>query len=421
VKYSIVISMLAIALLWTAACTMQPVQQDNGDEPESVLFGDRPKRDDSRQESGLRVIHRNSVATFRGEEMSALLERLERDDPEEWVYVRSHVYPAPQPPVSPEGRVNYRWPPEDTNRLSDRQRAWRSYLLWPEHLRELLQAEDWDEAENRRRLARYGRMYRLVYRFQSSSDYRDARRESEHWRDFAESMLAYGDDGRRLLIANMVLALTNPEEQIVHQAQHILVQLGAPAIEPLCTALWTGHNQLVEAQDSRGETIYVVQTNANFPKYVIDVLFQIGPRSVSQAIYELENGPLEGTAWRFRRNFVELLGRFRDPRAVRALVAEVDRVDIYELDRNAWAQGRRMVDEAATDHARYVYGQYLIQALGDIGAPEGLRGIIALWERDPDHEMASLEAIFRITRRRVLTLDEARVVAEQLDVSLKDE
>lgn len=388
------------------------------------------------------VLERDEVMRFRGTEMPDLLERMDSDDPDEWLYVRRHVHPQPLPPLEfADGnvaRVNYDWPPADWTKLNARQKAWRSYVLWPEHVRGLLQQERlvdtkgqefqkaWDSAEVRTRLARYGRMYRIVYKFQSAPQYANDQRESEHWRQFAESLLAYGDDGRDLLVSNMILALTSPNESVIYKAQGVLIQVGQPAIESLCTALWTGHNQLVEAQDAKGETIYVVQTNANFPKYVIETLYQIGPRSVPQAIYELENtldpdGEAKGTAWRFRKSFIELLGRFTDKRAIRALDAEITRVKIFELDRVELAKGKRVVDKEATDHATYVFREYLLQAIGNIGAVEGLRPILRIWKLDDFHEVSAVDAILKITNRRVRTLSEARELAKQLKVDLQGE
>lgn len=378
-------------------------------------------RDDAVRKLPAIVLEREKVSEFRGTEMPELLERLDSDDPDQWTYVRRHVHPAPQPPYTEDGGGNYAWPPQDWRRANARQRAWHSYLLWPEHIRALLHKQDWNEPDNRTRLARYGRMYRIVHRFQNAPEYASGVRESEHWRQFAESMLAYGEDGRGLLISNMILALTSPTESVVFQAQNVLAQVGQPAIEPLCAALWTGHNQLVEAQDAQGETIYVVQTNANFPKYVIETLHRIGPRSVPQAMYELENGPTGGTAWRFRKNFVELLGRFRDPDAVRSLEAELDRVEIRELDRDELAQGREVIDRQATDHASFVYREYLLSAIGNVGAPAGLRAVIRIWKQDVDHETAAIDAIYRITNQRVRGTMEAEELARRLQVDLKDE
>ncbi|MBX3458961.1 MAG: hypothetical protein KF696_03210 [Planctomycetes bacterium] len=422
--------LLPLCLLLLVACQSAP-RNGEPDQP------DRPPK-----EQPAIVLERDKVAEFRGVEMPDLLERLESTDPDQWHFVRRHVYPAPQPPreYTRDGKpkVNYDWPPADWNKLNPRQKAWRSYVLWPDTIRRLLQQEElrdadgfvvqdaWNSEKVRTRLARYGRMYRLVHKFQTAPQYSTGNRESEHWARFAESMLAYGEDGRELLVANMILALTNPDAPVVSRAQEVLVQVGLPAVEQLCTALWTGHNQLVEAQDVRGETIYVVQTNANFPKYIIECLVNIGPRTVGQAIVELEStldteGEAKGGAWRFRKNFIDLLGRFKDPRAIRAIEAEVDRVRIVEYDREQLVQGRFVVDQQATDHAYFVYREYLLAALGNIGHKDGLRAVIKIWKKDEFHEVAAVDAVLRITGKRIRTMAELRELASRLEVDLKGE
>jgi hypothetical protein len=361
------------------------------------------------------VLQRDNVARFRGTEMPDLLEALDGADPLKWRRVRSHVHPPPTPPVSDGGRRHFDWPPRDWTRLSRQQQEWRSYLLWPEHLRALLHRQDWDSEENRSRLARFGRMYRVVYQFQTREPETSPIMEAELWGRFAETLLAYGDDGRDLLIANLVLALTSPDEDVVKQAQGILVQLGHHAIEPLCAALWVGHRQAVQLDDGSVD----VRGNPNFNRYVSDVLYRLGFRAVPQAIFELENGPTDGTAWRFRRHFVELLGRFGDPRALPALMAEPGRVNIVQLDMRELAQGRTVVDREATDEAKFVYREYLIKAFGEIGDPRGLATLLRLWAQDEEfHATAALEAASRILGRRVRTMDEARAEAERRGITL---
>ncbi|MBZ0137245.1 MAG: hypothetical protein K8I27_12840 [Planctomycetes bacterium] len=44
-------------------------------------------------------------------------------------------------------------------------------------------------------------------------------------------------NGEELLVANMIVALSNPLEAVTSQAQDILVQIGEPSVEPLCAAL----------------------------------------------------------------------------------------------------------------------------------------------------------------------------------------
>jgi hypothetical protein len=413
-----------------------PADEPNGDDG---TFGGDARGKGGTEEQPRIVLERDKVAEFRGVEMPKLLARMDGNDRDQWVYVRRHVHPAPEPPAVIKDnklvRRNYDWPPANWKDMSDRQKAWSSYELWPDHIRKLLHQERvtnadgkviqeaWDSEHVRRRLARYGRMYRTVYDFQKPEQFASEVIESEHWRKFAESMLAYGDDVRDMPVANMITALSNPEERVAYQAQDILVQVGrdhgAPVIEVLCAALWTSHNQMYEVNNAQGELEIVVQHNANFPKFVIDCLSAIGPRCASQAIYELEHGPVAGSAWRFRKHFVELLGRLNDAAAVEALEKELDRVKIVELDAAELAKGNEVIDERGTDYAEFVYREYLLQSLGKIGAAEGLRAIIRIWKLDESHEMAAIDAIRRIARRNVGSIAEARELAGKLKVDLK--
>src|SRR5690606_17939567 len=103
------------------------------------------------------------VAEFRGVEMPRLLAWLDGEDRDRWLQVRRYVHPAPQPPVLIQNnrvvRRNYDWPAADPAKMSDAQKAWHAYLLWPKHVRQLLQAEGpdpedrWDSLANRTRLA----------------------------------------------------------------------------------------------------------------------------------------------------------------------------------------------------------------------------------------------------------------------------
>lgn len=378
------------------------------------------------------VLDRTDVQLFRGTEMVKLLEKMESQEPDDWKLVHRHVYPAPEPPfrTDKEGKVtgkNYDWPPEDPNELSDEQRKWRSYLLWPEHIRELMQLQDWDSADNRKRLANYGRMYALLHEFQTRQPYGSPTRETEYWRNFAESLLAYGEDGRELLISNMIVALSNPIEETCLRAEDILVQIGEPAVEPLCAAMWTSHRQLVMATEEEidpkthqrvSKTVYKVYGNPNYNKYIEDTLYRIGERVVPQAIYELEyslneDGKSIGPTWRYRKYFVELLGRLRDPKALRTLEAEIDRVVVEEYDDNY------EVDPESTDTARFTWQEYLIEAIGDLGNPEGIRAVIRLWKLDDFHELAAIGAISRLTGKNVRDIDEARALAKKMNVDLK--
>jgi hypothetical protein len=290
------------------------------------------------------VIDTNDVAKFRGTTMAQLLKTMEGPDEGRWHYVRRHVVPRPLQPVDERDgkivKVNYDWPPQDPNKLTPPQKAWRSYLLWPEHVRELLSSDKWAEEATRDRLARIGRAYELTWKFHQVPEFKSRTLESEHWRTYAESMLAYGDDGRSLLVSNMILALTNPSEDVIANAKSVLVFVGEPAIEQLCAAMWIGHRQ--RAVLDSGE--YYVQINADFNRHVMETLFNIGPRALPRAVSELENsldanGKATGTGWRFRRYFVELIGRFGSVEYLRTLEAEIDRVEVVEYDSAALAQG----------------------------------------------------------------------------------
>lgn len=370
------------------------------------------------------VLDREDVQQFRGVEMPKILRRMESSESSDWAYVRRHVHPAPTAPAvfDADGKLtkrNFDWPPRDRKNMSKAQAAWHSFLLWPERIRNLLLADDWSEPAVRARLGRLGRMYEVVHRFQNRKPETSPTRESEYWRTFAEDMLAFGDDGREMLVSNLILALTNPDELVVFQAQDLLTQVGAPAIEPLCTALWTGYNQLVLVELPDGRLDYRVETNANFPKHVVETLYRIGYRSVNQAIFELRNGPTGASAWRFRKHFIDLLGRFADARVLEELEAEIDRVKITEYDRQMLAEGKQVVDENATEHATFVYHEYLIEAIGALEDPEGIRAVIRLWKLDEFHETTAIHAIFRMSGETVKSLEQARNLAKALKVDLK--
>ena len=355
---------------------------------------------------GLAVIDTRDVAIFRGTRMAEMLQRLEGDEPLDWTYVRKHVYPAPAKPGD--------WPPLQGEKPTRVQKEYRSYLYWPAHIRGLLQSANWDSLETRERLARYGRMYRLVFDFQNAPGGGSGTAEIERWRIFAERMLAYGDDGVAMLISNMLLALSNPDEQVVKRAQGILVYIDEIAIEPLLAMFWVLHRQQVQTDDG-----VKVVANPNFNKYVLQTLYMIGPRAVGPAIDELEAGKdnpkdrilrFEGHAWRFRKLFVELLGKLGDPRAIRAIGDEINYVKVTEYDREAMADGRTVIDYEATEYARFTYFEYCIQALGNLRHPDGLKPIIQIWATDDDHLEGAVDAIFRISARSVRDIDEARRV-----------
>ena len=390
------------------------------------------------------ILERSDVQKFRGSEMVKLLERMQSDEPDDWTYVRRHVHPAPQPPVEYDeyGRVvdrNYDWPPENPEEPTGKQREWMSYQLWPDHIRKLLHKDDWQSEDNRKRLANYGRMYALLHEFQTRQPYGSPTRETEYWRQFAESMLAYGKDGEELLVANMIVALSNPLEDVCYRAQDILVQVGEPAIEPLCAAMWTMHRQMiagweeeVDPKTGRRYRIEVYRTvgNPNFNRYIADALYRLGPRAVGQIIEELDTvliaegenkGKFIGPGWRYRKFFVELLGRFGDARALPTLEAEIDRVIVQEYDEKALANGEVKIDESGTDDANFVFHEHLIVALGEMRKPEALRPIIRLWKVDEFHEMSAIDAVHTLTGKRVRSIGETRAVAESLGVDLKGE
>ena len=429
---------LLLPLLLLAGCQSSPPPDNsshaNLPENGGAFGNEKPPKEPADGKPRI-VVDTNDVAQFRGTKMPVLVARMDSDDRADWFFVRRHVHPAPAAPADydkdgREVRRRFQWPPAGTE-LSDPQRAWRSYLLWPEHIRTLLHGNDWDSAPVRARLAGYGRMYELIYKFQNTPEYASQTRESEHWRSFAENMLAWGKDGEALLVSNMVLALTNPREDVVLNAQSILVQVGEGAIEPLCAALWTGYRRRVVLDDGRQES----QGSPNFNKYVIETLYRIGPRATSQAIYELENslddnGVAGKSAWRFRKHFVELLGRLGDSRAIRTIEAEIGRVQPQEFVEAELRQGREVPDEVATDHAKFVYREYLLLALRGIAAPECLRPLLKIWKMDPDHETGAVDALTRIATTagidareaaRLNTMDDARALARKLKVDLNGE
>ncbi|MCB9894214.1 MAG: hypothetical protein H6839_07190 [Planctomycetes bacterium] len=389
------------------------------------------------------VLERSDVQLFRGTEMVKLLKKMDSPERDDWLYVRRHVFPPPTPPyeLDEDGKLvrkNYQWPPADMNKLSPEQKKWKSYLLWPDFIRELLQQRDWDREENRTRLANYGFMFELLQDFQTREPYASQTRESEYWSRFAESMLAYGEDGQNLLIANMIVAFSNPLEDVVYNAQSILVQIGTPAIQPLCAAMWTSHRQMIQGweedvdpDDPTGvkrirTQVYKVVGNPNYNRYIEDTLFRIGPLAVQPAITELtrsvdKNGKAVGPMWRYRKYFVDLLGRFGDKRALPVLEDEIDRVVVQEYDEKALAEGKLVVDEQSTDDAEFTWHEYLIKALGQLGDPEALRPIIKLWKKDEFHEVAAIGAIQRITGRSVRSIAAARELATALKVDLKGE
>lgn len=418
-----VLLLLALAL---AACT-QPQPANNEGGPANDAFGNKPRANSADEPKGVQVVvDSNDVGEFRGTRMAQLLQTLESDDKGKWAFVRRHVHPRPLPPVEVNSagkvtRENYDFPPADPQKATDQQKAWRSYLLWPAMIRDLLHGQDWSTPAVRARLANYGRMYELTWKFQTTRQFESPTLESEHWRTYAESMLAYGADGEHMLVSNMILALTNPSEDSVRNAQSVLVNVGESAVEQLCGALWIGFRQAAVLDDGS----YTVQSNANFNKYVVETLFRIGTRSASQAVYELENslddkGKAGGTAWRFRKHFVDLIGRFGLPDSLRTLEAEIDRVQPTEYVAEELKRGREVVDKRASEDALFVYREYLLKAFSGFDTAEALRGVIRIWALDEDHADGAGTAILRISGKKVANLQQARSLAKSLGVELKD-
>ena len=438
--------LLALIVLCIAACQNGGIGGGGADGSTcGGGFGDDGSTDGGETETPTTqiVLERSDVQAFRGTEMVKLLKKMDSPDRDDWQYVRRHVFPAPTPPfeVDEDGKVtrkNYQWPPKDSDNLSAEQKKWKSYLLWPDFIRELLQERDWDREENRIRLANYGSMFELMHEFQTREPYSSQTREAEYWRRFAESMLAYGEDGQSLLIANMIVAFSSPLEDVVYNAQSILVQIGMPAIQPLCAAMWTSHRQMIlgwneeiDPDDPQGirrirTEVYTVVGNPNYNRYIEDTLYRIGPLAVGPAINELTRsvdkaGKARGPMWRYRKYFVDLLGRFGDKRALPVLEDEIERVVVEEYDQKALADGKLVVDPQSTDDATFTWHEYLIKAFGQLGDPEALRPIIKLWKKDEYHELAAVGAIQKITGRSVRTLTAARELAKALKVDLKGE
>lgn len=421
---------IVFALGLLAACGNPPPSNSDPDPEGNGGFGNQPKpanNEPDNEGKGITVVvDVNDVGEFRGTKMARLLQKMDSIDPAEWALVRRHVFPRPLPPAvyDKAGKLtkrNYDWPPKDPRKPTDQQKAWRSYLLWPEFISDLLNAKDWSTPATRTRLANIGRMYELTWNFQRAKAYDSPTQESEHWRTYAESMLAYGVDGERMLVSNMILALTNPSEDAVRNAQSVLVQVGEPAVEMLCSALWVGFRQAAVLDDGS----YTVQTNANFNKFVVDTLYRIGPRAASQAVYELENTlddekQAKGSAWRFRKHFVDLIGRFGLPDTLRTLESEIDRVKIIEYDPEELKRGREVVDEAATSDSTFVFREYLLQAFAGFRQADALRGVVRIWALDEEHADGAISAVLKITGKSVRSLEQTRALAKSLKVDLKE-
>lgn len=415
----LIYSLLSTLLI---VCGCQSTDQDSQDYYENNYkdlfgngsFGDsEPAQKRSRSSGGYNT---TEVQKFRGIKMPDLLAQMESDRVTDWQDVRNYVYPVAQRPKS--------WPPKSLSKMSGSQKAYYGQLMWPTHIRKLLRSKEWDGAKTRKRLSQYGRMYYLVFKFQNEPKSKYPSIEDPRWKEFAEAMLVYGNDGQLMLIHNMIVSLSSPDTRVISNAQSILYQIGAPALDPLCAALWTRHNQLTEFTDENGDMQIKSVSNPDFNTHIADTIFSIGPRAVSHCIYELENtldknGKARGTSYRFRQYFIELLGKFRDPRGLKAIEAELDRVIVEEPDLEMLRKGKFVTDERASDHAQFLFQQHIIAAIGNIREAEGLRPIIRLWATDEFHKPAALKAILKITNRMVRSIDGARRLAKELKVDLK--
>ncbi|MCC6574652.1 MAG: hypothetical protein IT462_12790 [Planctomycetes bacterium] len=353
------------------------------------------EKDQPSPEEEMRFDQYLEVMAFRGAQMPKLLAHFAGNERADWEAVRRRVHPTPKRPA--------KWPPAGDT-LNAEQKTYRAWLFWPRLVRQRLAASDWDSVKSREWLVRQGRLYELIYRFETENPRQSKSAELDRWRQFAESMLAHGDDGRDVLMSCMIVRLGHDNEDIVLNAQSVLVQVGEPAIQPLLDVLW------------------VFQAgNLNFNKQAVATLANMGRAVVGAAIIELREAPRGGTTWRSRRFFVELLGQMTDVRGVRAIVEEIEKTDIteYSADEN----GKSAPDAKATANAIFVFHEYCINALGKIeyggseagkkAAGEALATIVGLWEKDPDHVDGAGEAIFQITRKRVETLEEAKLLADK--------
>jgi hypothetical protein len=191
----------------------------------------------------------------------------------------------------------------------------------------------------------------------------------------------------------------------------------------------TGRRMRIETYQAVG--------NPNYNRYITDALYAIGPRVAGYAISELElslapDGPYKGKfvgpGWRYRRYFIELLGRLGPQLgvsmradAVKALEAEIDRVIVQEYEAADLAKGKQVIDVSATDDAQFVFHEYLIQALGELGAAEGIRPILKLWKKDSFHEVAALTALGKLSNNKIKNMEGAREYARARKIDLKGE
>ncbi|NUO16855.1 MAG: hypothetical protein HUU03_10485 [Planctomycetaceae bacterium] len=332
------------------------------------------------------------VLRFRGVRMPKLLADLDSRDSRDWQFVRSKVVPPAARPKE--------WPPELVDAaerrvpLTREQQAYRDYMMWPKAIRERLQAKDWESADSRSWLVRQGRLYAMIFDFDTAAPLSRRELESDRWLQFADAMLGQGADGQQMLISNMIVRLGHDNQEVVQNAQSVLWRVGPDVIQPLLDVLW-----LFNAG------------NPNFNKNVVATLAIYESRAAGPAITELLEGPRGGVTWRSRRYFVELLGRLRDVRGVRAISEEIEKTDITEYRKDD--SGKLVPDPEGTASAVFVFHEYCMDALGKIGSKEGLAPIIKLWEKDDDHRDGAVNAIFAITGQRVKTLGEAKALEER--------
>jgi hypothetical protein len=416
-------AVLLLALALSACATTQPA--DNRPDEPSAAFPDQPE-DDAPLYSGPGkpvIIHPEDnetdrarwdwytdVLKFRGVKMPRLLRELESKNAADWNVVRDQVQPPVKRPSD--------WPPElvkshretqsdGTTKLIEKripltkeQEAYRHYRMWPKEIREKLQGTDWNSAKSREWLVEQGRLYALVYDFDIAQPLPRADRETDRWLDFADSMLSHGAEGEHMLISNMIVRLGHDQQDFVQNAHVVLVRVGPSTIEPLMDALWVTFGG-----------------NPDFNKNVVSVLADFRERAVGPAITELQLGPRGGVTWRSRKSFVDLLGMLRDARGIRAITEEIEKTDITEYrfptdddGKPLWGKGP-VPDPKATEYAVFTFHEYCIAALGAIGKTEGIKPIVALWEKDPDHVDGAQSALYAITGKRVDNLSEAKALA----------
>lgn len=165
------------------------------------------------------------------------------------------------------------------------------------------------------------------------------------------------------------------------------------------------------------DVLWIFQAgNPNFSKRVVQTLSLMGREAAGAVIVELREAPRGGVTWRSRRFLVEVLGMIGDPRGVRAIVDEIEKTEITEYD---LVDGKLVPDASKTANAVFTFHESCINALGKIATRECIAPVVDLWARDPDHEDGARTALLAVARRvgaraaRLRTLEEARAFAEQ--------